>query len=53
MKVNVLLNKLENEWWLDLGIGYEPNNLFEYKKVISISFVFFTIYIRFNKIKKK
>ena len=53
MKVEVLLNELDGQWWFELGISYEPNNLFEYQKVISISFVFFTIYIRFDKIKKK
>ena len=53
MQANVLLNELDGERWFELGISYEPNNIFEYKKVISIAFVFFTIYIRFDKIKKK
>ncbi len=52
MKVEALLNEVDGDWWLGLGISYEPNNIFEYKKVISIAFVFFTIYIRFDKVKK-
>jgi hypothetical protein len=52
MKVEALLNEVDGDWWLNLGISYD-NIEFEYKKVISISFVFFTIYIRFDKIKKK
>jgi hypothetical protein len=52
MKVEVLLNELDGEWWFDLGMNYETIS-FRYKKVISIAFVFFTIYIRFDKIKKK
>jgi hypothetical protein len=52
MKIEALLNELDGEWWFELGICYETIE-FEYKKVISISFVFFTIYIRFDKIKKK
>ena len=52
MKVEVLLNEFDGKWWFNLGLSYD-NISFEYKKVISISFVFFTIYIRFDKIKKK
>jgi hypothetical protein len=51
MKVNILSNKLDEKRWYEAGISYEPNNIFEYKKVISIAFVFFTMYIRFDKIK--
>jgi|688.fasta_scaffold1888979_3 hypothetical protein len=50
MEVDVLLNEIEGDWWFDLGISYEKIS-FRYKKVISIAFVFFTIYIRFDKIK--
>jgi hypothetical protein len=52
MKVEALLNEVDGDWWFELGISYDPNNIFEYKKVISISFVLFTMYIRFDKIKK-
>jgi hypothetical protein len=51
MELNVLSNKLHEKRWYEAGICYDPNNSFEYKKVIAIAFVFFTIYIRFDKIK--
>jgi hypothetical protein len=54
MKVEVLLNEVEGDWWFGLGICYEPSNIYtRYTNLISINIVFFTIYIRFNKIKKK
>ena len=50
MKVELSLNELDNNWWFELGISY-GNTAFEYNKVLSIAFVFFTVYIRFDKIK--
>lgn len=43
-------NELENEWWFDLGISYQRTPYHpKHKKVITISLIIFSIYIRWQK----
>jgi hypothetical protein len=41
------LNKLDDHWWLDLGISYQPETFCKPKRLICVSFIFVSLYIRF------
>jgi hypothetical protein len=49
MSIQILLNKLESEWWLDLGISIQKTDFNTYKYLITLGFLLFTIYFRFIK----
>jgi hypothetical protein len=47
MKIELLLNELEGDWWFELGISltktpYHPDK----RMLLAIGFVIFTLYIR-------
>jgi hypothetical protein len=47
MKIEIIWNELEGDWWFDLGISYQKTPYHpEYKRVIAFSFIIFSIYIR-------
>jgi len=47
MKIEISLNKLENTWWFDLGIGVQKTEYHNDKNyVILIALAFFSVYIR-------
>jgi hypothetical protein len=41
----------DNEWWFDLGIGYQNTDYYEYRKVFTIGLGIATIYFRWKKAK--
>ena len=58
MKIEVKWNQIDNSWWLDLGISwcidrnetfneYSTNRGLDYKNVVTISFIVFSVYMRF------
>ena len=53
MKIEFAINKLDCEWWFDLGLSYQNVLHPEYKKVFTISLIFASIYIRFQKKVRK
>ena len=46
MKIEISLNEITGDWWFDFGISY-CKTMLNKKNVITISIVFFSIYIRF------
>ena len=47
MSIEYGLNCLEGDWWFDLGISYQKTPYHhEHRKVITVSLVFFSVYIR-------
>ena len=47
MSIEYELNYLEGDWWFDLGISYQKTPYHhEHKKVITVSLVFFSVYVR-------
>lgn len=53
MKIEFVLNKIDNEWWFDLGLSYQNVMHPQYKKVLTISLIFASIYIRWQKKNNK
>jgi hypothetical protein len=50
MEIKTEWNKLDKDWWFDLGICYERTYYNgDYNRVILIALGIATIYIRFNK----
>lgn len=41
------LNKLDDHWWIDLGVSYQPETFCQPKRLICVSLFFISIYIRF------
>jgi hypothetical protein len=41
------LNKLDDHWWIDLGISYQPETFCKPKRLICVSLIFVSLYIRF------
>lgn len=45
--IEIEWNRLEREWWFELGISLQKTSYHEKNFVLAISFIIFTIYIRF------
>lgn len=49
MKIEFELNRLEGDWWFNLGIGCQKTEFHhEYNWVFDIAFGFCTLYIRWK-----
>jgi hypothetical protein len=46
MKIEFMLNKLDEDWWFELGIGCQQVYYHQKKMVFTIALGFATIYIR-------
>ena len=47
MNIECMLNCLESDWWFDLGVSYQKTPYHHtHKKVMTLSLVFFSVYIR-------
>lgn len=46
MKIEFMLNKIEGDWWFDLGISCQKTSYHEKGWVFSIALGIATIYIR-------
>jgi len=46
MKVEIAWNKIDKEWWFDIGISYQTTSYYKSKRVITIALLFFSLYFR-------
>lgn len=44
--IEISLNHINYEWWIDLGISYSRTQFMKQKHVITISLLFISLYIR-------
>ena len=48
MKIEFYKNQMDDLWWIRIGVGYHREDYFTHRHVISLSLIYYTLFIRWG-----